>query len=498
MSEVVLIAQPPPSLTCRKRYLLSDSSSSKRRQCHAVAMESSFTPRRSPLLIRHIQIHAAAPSEDNSSLNEDSSLHSAASSVHGEIRQSIFHTANSQRRPSDTSPEASNEVIMLTPQIQVPEMGPRNRWSDSNLVFGSDIALTADVSDGLSRSQTFQSIKEDKELYKQELMSRMHCVNQHRSLFRNLNAKYVALTQRIRSSLGDQLRSRSSSYGKLIKSIPPPVFVELSETEEALVDNLLQSASYEVSVVSEIDSVQITTRDLRCLLPGEWLNDEVINAYMNLLNARTRMVEEGSAHDYCVKAYYWNTFFYSSLTGETSSGQREYSYSRVKRWTSRKKIDVFSYDLLLIPLHVQKIHWALGAVDFKSKLVFFFDSLGSEPDPQFYPTILQYLDDEHKDKKGTPLPDKDAWLFGGNNYSHSRLVPQRTLSHFRIFSSPDSTTTHIQIPQQSNGSDCGVFACQYAEALGTARFPFPFSARDIPMRRKRMALEILRGRIMFF
>eukprot|EP01056_Protomagalhaensia_sp_Gyna25_P002051 Protomagalhaensia_sp_Gyna_25__2050@NODE_20_length_7955_cov_303_925088_g13_i0_p2_GENE_NODE_20_length_7955_cov_303_925088_g13_i0NODE_20_length_7955_cov_303_925088_g13_i0_p2_ORF_typecomplete_len492_score69_42Peptidase_C48/PF02902_19/1e04Peptidase_C48/PF02902_19/8_8e39Acetyltransf_14/PF03421_16/0_11Peptidase_C57/PF03290_13/1_3e03Peptidase_C57/PF03290_13/0_4Peptidase_C57/PF03290_13/2e03_NODE_20_length_7955_cov_303_925088_g13_i057517226 len=416
----------------------------------------------------------------------------------GEVIPAVPEEQTVSSNSLTVSPASSNQ----TPRVSVPKMLPRTmRWSDTGLIQGADVPLPV-------HSQSMLSFKNDKELYKKEIEARASRLTQQRSLFHSLNAKYQALSERLRSSLTEQLRFRSFSCNKLIQHRPPPVFVELSDGEEDLVNEVLRSAPLDpTKVVAIVDGVELTKRDMACLSPGEWLNDEVMNAYMNLLNARTQKVEscrtssEGEMtgrSDYCVKTFYWNTFFYSSLTGETSIGQREYTYNRVKRWTSRKRIDIFSYDLLCIPLHIQKIHWALGVVDLRSKLVFFFDSLGSDADSQFFPTILQYLDDEHLDKKGSPLPDKESWIFGGNNYSHSRLVPTKMASHFRIFSSPETTTTHVEIPQQTNGSDCGVFACQYAEALGTARFPFPFSAQDIPTRRKRMALEILKGAIMFY
>lgn len=46
------------------------------------------------------------------------------------------------------------------------------------------------------------------------------------------------------------------------------------------------------------------------------------------------------------------------------------------------------------------------------------------------------------------------------------------------------------MPQQNNGSDCGVFACQFASY--TARnAPFDFGPDDMPYFRRRMVYEIL-------
>lgn len=55
------------------------------------------------------------------------------------------------------------------------------------------------------------------------------------------------------------------------------------------------------------------------------------------------------------------------------------------------------------------------------------------------------------------------------------------------------------IPQQNNGYDCGVFACQFAECLSRAdggageeeRDVFNFTQADMPFLRKRLVVDIL-------
>lgn len=92
-----------------------------------------------------------------------------------------------------------------------------------------------------------------------------------------------------------------------------------------------------------------------------------------------------------------NTFFYPKLC---SSG-----YSAVRRWT--KKMDIFSKDILLVPVHLG-VHWCLSVstecfspvtitlalpicptlslfllfqvVDFRKKSVLYFDSMGGNND----------------------------------------------------------------------------------------------------------------------
>ena len=45
-------------------------------------------------------------------------------------------------------------------------------------------------------------------------------------------------------------------------------------------------------------------------------------------------------------------------------------------------------------------------------------------------------------------------------------------------------------PQQENGYDCGVFTCQFMEAISRGEENFNFSQQDMPYLRRRMIWEI--------
>lgn len=69
---------------------------------------------------------------------------------------------------------------------------------------------------------------------------------------------------------------------------------------------------------------------------------QVINFYMNLLVERSKDPSLPSVNTL-------NTFFYPKLRGS--------GYSAVRRWT--KKMDIFSKDILLVPVHLG-VHWCLS------------------------------------------------------------------------------------------------------------------------------------------
>ena len=63
--------------------------------------------------------------------------------------------------------------------------------------------------------------------------------------------------------------------------------------------------------------------------------------------------------------YAFSTFFYPRLM--------DAGYAAVRRWT--KKVDLFSYSLVLVPVHLG-MHWCLAAVDMDAKSITYFDSMG--------------------------------------------------------------------------------------------------------------------------
>lgn len=123
--------------------------------------------------------------------------------------------------------------------------------------------------------------------------------------------------------------------------------------------------------------IDIKRRDLQCLRDGEWLNDEVINVWMDYVKDRNQRHNEESPG--CMPTIYiMKTMFYSRMCVIDGPGGRQdtFDYPGVRRWT--KKVDVFAHDMIFIPLH-QGLHWALAVVNMRAKRIQYFDSLGGHP-----------------------------------------------------------------------------------------------------------------------
>lgn len=197
-------------------------------------------------------------------------------------------------------------------------------------------------------------------------------------------------------------------------------------------------------------NLSVTRHDIQTLQwnPLTWLNDEVINFFMELLAERSRSNEK------LPKVHAMNTFFLKRLM--------ENGYSGVRRWT--RKVDIFAHDIIPIPVH-KGIHWCMSIIHLKNKTIKYYDSMGAPNNPVLT-ALANYLKEECLDKKKCEF-DMNGWT-----YENVR-----------------------NIPQQENGSDCGVFSCMYAEFI-TRNRPIVFTQQHMTYFRMKMVYEICTGKML--
>uniref|UniRef100_A0A7N8WNT0 SUMO specific peptidase 2 n=1 Tax=Mastacembelus armatus TaxID=205130 RepID=A0A7N8WNT0_9TELE len=280
---------------------------------------------------------------------------------------------------------------------------------------------------------------------------------------------YICLYQQKQSAeldLSTEVATRLNLVDREVSAVSlPETYLAQTRHSDEDIPRLTKEMAAEVSgalaqsdpniVLSAAFKLRITQRDLATLQEGSWLNDEVINFYLSLVMERCSGEAAGR------KAYSFSTFFFPKLRG---GGGQAGGHAAVKRWT--KAVDLFVYDLILVPLHLG-VHWALAVVDVKSKTVKSYDSMGQRHD-DICSLLLLYLKEEHKAKKGREL-DSPKWTVG--------------------------SMSATEIPQQKNGSDCGVFACKYADYITKGR-PLTFKQCHMPLFRKLMIWEILNQKLL--
>jgi len=225
----------------------------------------------------------------------------------------------------------------------------------------------------------------------------------------------------------------------------------LTIEEEDLVRAALAPGNEQEMLADEYN-IPVTREKMKCLCNGQWLNDEVINFFMNMLGAR------GVSDATLPKCHFMNSMFYAKLAEAPS-----YKYASVKRWT--KKANLFVKDFVVIPVHVHGNHWTLALINFKERRFEYYDSLFGHPGRTLV-NLRQYMHDESHDKRKLPFDDT-GW----------------------------SDLVHHDGPKQRNGSDCGVFMCTSADYISRG-VPLDFRQEDMPYLRNRMVLQIMRNALL--
>ena len=222
------------------------------------------------------------------------------------------------------------------------------------------------------------------------------------------------------------------------------------------------------TLYAKISGCTVHGSDLQTLKPNTWLNDEIVNSYLELLFRRNELAlkdAETNGTKPPPRVRFMSSFFYARLfANNPAQGCYVYDYTRVRRWT--KKFDVFGLDMLVIPINQHNMHWTLGVVNLRDKRVEHYDSFGGSQSGQILDNLLKWVADERENKKGDSL-DIESW----------EKVPMTG-----------------KMPQQNNCDDCGVFVCKFADFI-TRGAEVTFEARHMRYFRARIAHEIMMQRV---
>ncbi|KAF9647497.1 cysteine proteinase [Thelephora ganbajun] len=263
-------------------------------------------------------------------------------------------------------------------------------------------------------------------------------------------------------------KAKDEEIERFLRPKKAPLPLHLPPEDEAYVDAILTKRG----IISKTGREQVADKDVARLRPYQWLNDEIINFYGQLILSRSGSQKENSSSTPAdvhinglvngikgkgkakavekkplLGVHYFSTFFWPKLTGDG------YDKGRLAKWTKK--------DVILIPINHNSSHWTAAAINFRRKRIESYDSMGMARST-VHKVLREYLDDEHRNKKKKPF-DFTGWVDW-----------------------VDETT-----PQQENGYDCGVFTCQFLQALSRGEEDgFGFSQVDMPYLRRRMIWEI--------
>ncbi|KAK7207266.1 hypothetical protein BZA70DRAFT_233857 [Myxozyma melibiosi] len=253
------------------------------------------------------------------------------------------------------------------------------------------------------------------------------------------------------------LQERRKARLKAIEELRRPkkeIITPLNSAQLSKVHQCLSSGNLGQTLISAF-RIDITVRDVRTLGDRQWLNDNVIDFYLELVTQRSR--DHASKNDDYPRSFVYTTHFYSTLQSK--------GYQGVARWGRRKQLDLASVDYIFIPINIHNAHWCASVINIKDKRFEYYDSMAGGPGGAFK-YLREYLINESR-TQNVPLNDVDQW---------EDYIPN------------DS-------PLQRNGYDCGVFTCKTVEVLSRAA-PLTFTQNEMKLLRQRMVFEILQGKLL--
>ena len=122
----------------------------------------------------------------------------------------------------------------------------------------------------------------------------------------------------------------------------PALPTKMSDAAEQDVQKFLKKTG----VLSKKGKEQINDHDLSRLLPGQWLNDEIINFYGQMLverSAESEATKENKKQKF-LNVHYFNTFFWTKLLDPG------YEKARLAKWTKKVNMHQILFLVCLLKL----------------------------------------------------------------------------------------------------------------------------------------------------
>eukprot|EP00170_Pyropia_yezoensis_P003383 contig_14169_g3390 len=220
--------------------------------------------------------------------------------------------------------------------------------------------------------------------------------------------------------------------------------------------------------------IVLTLADMRLLAGVNWLNDEIINSFVALVNHRDSVAralavaEPGTdpALQYSAAAvrlprtFMFGTYFFTRLSEKIG----RYDHEGVRRWGMKSSLSLETVDWIIVPVLILRSHWTLASADVRRRRFFYYDSLFGDDHHTVIPILRRWLTDEVAARLGADVAER--WDVG---------------------SWP--VDVHDELPAQTDSGSCGVFTLAVADCLSTGS-SVAFSQEDAPVLRRRIALAI--------
>ena len=237
----------------------------------------------------------------------------------------------------------------------------------------------------------------------------------------------------------------------------------LSDEHAAAVDALVADRPPSARVrMQNKAKISLTVADFRLLVGERWLNDELTNSFVALVNHRAKLLSSSSVSNSVTPAsltrtYMFKTFFFLRLLERAGC----YDHNGVRTCGFKNGLDVDIINRVIIPVNVGNLHWVLVVIDMEARRFQYYDSIHGVGAAHVLATARRWLSDE----VAACLGEDVARAWGIEDWEG---------------------VIDIGLPRQSDGGSCGVFVLAAADcfALGA---PLCFGQADMHVLRQHMS-----------
>lgn len=224
--------------------------------------------------------------------------------------------------------------------------------------------------------------------------------------------------------------------------------------------------------VTKLGSIGVAFRDVIRLQDGEFLNDTLIDFWLKYRTVTLLNYEMWQ------RVHVFSSLFFKAITGSCQTGRnwdRAYEiHKRVERWT--KNVDVFSKDILLIPVH-RAMHWSLAVVIYPGEYAKMIHNRYVKISPKqgdrkkvdkSKRPCIALMDSIQTHKLADVKRYLRRWLLFEWLNRYPGLVDSKSAmveTAENVDKDADLPGTQVAVPRQYNSCDCGVFVLRYAEVI---------------------------------
>ncbi|OIV97855.1 hypothetical protein TanjilG_12612 [Lupinus angustifolius] len=209
------------------------------------------------------------------------------------------------------------------------------------------------------------------------------------------------------------------------------------------------------------DAVSLSKRDVDLLQPDTFINDTIIDFYIQYLKSQIQEEEK-------LRFHFFNSFFFRKLAdmdkNPSSASDGKAAFLRVRKWT--RKVNLFDKDYIFIPVNFN-LHWSLIVICHPGEAVNFN---GKEVEKSLKVPCILHMDSIKGSHSGLKnLMQRYLWEEWKERHMHMDALEEDLSSRFL-----NMRFLPLVLPQQENSFDCGLFLLHYLE-LFLAEAPCNFN-----------------------